>query len=797
MARRKSGLVDEGSDSDDSIPSDAEVSRHHAPSFVPGGRSAFPMFVSASQHTETPMDEDDDEATQASTTEPAPTWARRTPGAGLGAPFAVEEDELDAAPRVGLGRGTAHKDTDGRAPVGAAPVPASAGPALSRTSGSGAFDPAAYMRQMGWTGGGLGKEGEGIVNPIEVQIRPNRAGVAFGGRREKSKQARVEERRRQGLPPDSDDEASTPTSAAPPVEKVWKKARKVRKPTVVYRTYDEIVAEVRPDVEDGPILDATGEPIAGISSVAEALQRHPVPTSESAQLPELRHNLALLTRGLNESLNKLAHHGAGLRDRARWLQRDQEASTLRAQQSREDRARVASTVDAVRALSAAATKARSLADLQGPALRVMEVERAHMAQWRLDEAMAGALVPVLRRDLASWEPLAEPLRFVTELAAWASVLRPTDSGTAERPMTPYESVLWNLWMPRVRHALTNAWSAHDPAPAIALVEAWRDVLPAFVLDNVFEQLLIPKLHKAVQAWTPKQGVALHTFVLPWLPVSEARLVPILGDTRRQWRHALSSWRVADRVPRELLAWQGVYTTKEWDALLLDRIVPALARALRTQFRIDPSAQSMEVLEHVLAWQGVLRDSVLSRLLETELGTPWLHVLHQWITQASTNLAEIAAWYEFWRTWLPPAVARLDGVSHMFQRALQHMNAALDRGADRIHLPPPSTAPLKRADAAAAPPRTARHPPPTLEDVTFRHVLEEVATAHDLFVRPLNQLEATTGLALLRMSLHVDGKQGTTFYVDDDVVFVADDTGAERTYEPISVGELVHRARAET
>lgn len=738
-----------------------------------------------------PMDEDA-EVAEDTDAESARTWNRRTMGAGLGATREPEENEWEA-PRGGLGQPSAMR----KAPLGAVPAPGSAGPALSRTSGTGAFDPAAYMRQMGWTGGGLGKEGQGIVKPIEVQIRPNRAGVAFGGRREKTQQERAEERRRQGLPPLSDDEA--PASATPaPTEKVWKKAPKVRKPTVVYRTYDEIVAEVRPDIEEGPILDATGAPIAGVSSLAEALQRHPVPTSESTHLTELRHNLGLLSRELQGSLQRLAHQGAGLRDQVRWLRRDQEASTLRAQRSREDRALVATMLESVRALSTAATTARSLAELQEPVRQVMTLPRTHIEAWHLDEAIAGALVPVLRTALASWDPLAGPLRFVTELAAWAAVLRPTESSKADRPMTPYESVLWNVWMPRVRYVLTNLWNAHDPAPAIALVEAWQDVLPAFVLDNMFEQLLLPKLRKAVHAWTPKEGVALHTFVLPWLPVSEARLGPILDDTRRQWRHALSAWRVADRVPRELLAWQGVYTTKEWDALLLDRIVPALTRALRTQFRIDPSAQSMDILEHVLAWQGLLRDSVLSRLLETELGAPWLQVLHQWLTQPSTNMSEIAAWYEFWRTWLPPAVARLEGVSHMFERALQHMNAALDRGADRVHLPPPAVTPLSRTKATAAPQRAARHPPPTLEDVTFRHVLDEVATAHDLFVRPLNQLEPTTGLALFRLSPHIDGKQGTTFYVDDDVVFVAVDTVAEHApYEPVSVMELVKRVQCDT
>ena len=791
MPRKKNGFLEEGSDSDDSVPSDVDTTTsQRAPSFVPAqgasssstsSRRTFPSFVRAA-----PADKEDEKPS---------TFSKRTFGAGLGrtsppASMAVDEDE------------------DRRPGLGAAPAPHTAGPALSRTSGSGGFDPAAYMRQMGWTGGGLGKEGEGIVNPIEVQLRPSRAGVAFGGRREKTKQERQEERRRAGLPMESDEEDDKGTTAKATTQDVstaWKKRTQRQKPKVVYRTYDEIMAEAAGVPPDAPVLDATRGDAEEVASVAAALARHPVPTSDSAQLPELRHNLRLLCKGQKEALDKLAHHGMALRDKARWLRRDVEASSLRWQKEQAERTQLASVLDALTTLSDDAAHATSLETLAPSIDRLVQCDAAVIQAFGLDEAVAGALVPVLRQSMATWDPLREPHRHITQLQAWLPILQmqPATSDTTPRPMTPWESVLWNVWMPTIRTTLTNAWDVYDAAPAVGLVEAWRPVLPAFVLDNVLDQLILPKLERAVQAWTLSTSIPLHVFVLPWLPLCEARLDMILHDTRRQWRRVLSTWRVSDGVPAALLHWRTVYATKEWDALLLERIVPVLSQALRTQFVVDPRDQDMTLLAQVVAWQGVLRDSVLSRVLETELGAKWLMILHQWLTQpGAVSWHDIGAWYEFWRGWFSPATARLDGIAHMLLRGLRHINAALDRGADRVDLPPPNVTPTSRssqtrtnAPAAKATPMDA---PPTLEEVSLRHVIEEKATDNDLFVRALNQLEPTTGFALLRISPHIDGKMGVTFYIDDDVIFAATASAtasahACNEYDPMSLAELLQRA----
>lgn len=769
MARRKSGFLDEGSDSGDPSDSDVEVTSRRAPLFV---RAGEPPALAASSPPRAAAPRDDESDAHEADTSPI-SFARRAWGGGLGSSSAAEAAD-DEPPR--------------RAGLGVTPAPATAGPALSRTSGSGGFDPAAYLRQMGWTGGGLGKEGEGIVNPIEVQLRPNRAGVAFAGRREKTRQERQEERRRAGLPVDSDDEATTQSAPtpAPDVARAWKR-RTQKKRSVVYRTYDEIVAEAAGDTA-GADNEAEAQER---QAVAAALARHAVPTSDSAQLPELRHNLQLLCANHKDALDKLARHAVAMRDKARWLHRDVNTSTLRLAKEQDERVRLASVRDAVRALSQLAPTAQSLADLDPLVQPLLEVPPDVARLCELDEAVAGAMVPVLRRACAAWDPLAEPHSFVSHLRTWLPLLdRATPTTDDERPMTPYESVLWNVWMPSVRAALTNAWEVDDAAPAVALLEGWRPVLPSFIFDNVLEQLVLPKLHRAVQHWQPSSAVPLHVMVLPWLPLAEARCQHLLDDTRRHWRRLLAMWKVADGVPPSLLPWRGVYSSKEWDALLLERVVPKLGQALRADFTVDPAAQRMDVLQHVLAWHGVLRTSVLSRLLESEFGKAWLNVLHAWLTQPDADLAEIAAWYEFWRAWFPADIARLPGMGHLFLTALRHINAGLDRGADRIHLPPPHLEPLSRSERRTSPPPPAGLPP-TLDDVTLRQVIEAKATERDLFVQALHQLEPSTGLALLRVSPHLDGKGGVTCYLDDDVIFAAE--GGD--YVPVPLADLLTRAAA--
>ena len=127
-------------------------------------------------------------------------------------------------------------------------------------------------------------------------------------------------------------------------------------------------------------------------------------------------------------------------------------------------------------------------------------------------------------------------------------------------MTPFESLLWNVWLPKVRSCLNNDWSPQEPQAAVKLYEAWSTFLPPFIRDNVLDQLILPKVHEAVSDWNPrKDTVSLQSLVFPWLPHLGLRLEDVLGDARRKVKGLLRGWGAGDGVPEDLAVWKDVCT----------------------------------------------------------------------------------------------------------------------------------------------------------------------------------------------------------------------------------------------
>ena len=125
-------------------------------------------------------------------------------------------------------------------------------------------------------------------------------------------------------------------------------------------------------------------------------------------------------------------------------------------------------------------------------------------------------------------------------------------------MTPFESLLWNIWLPKVRTSINNEWSADLPQQAIKLYELWSSFLPPFIRDNLLDQLILPKVQKAVTDWNSKNAKAsLHAIVFPWLPFIGLRLEDIVGDARRKIKNLLKSWVVEEHILSDLTAWRDV------------------------------------------------------------------------------------------------------------------------------------------------------------------------------------------------------------------------------------------------
>lgn len=559
-------------------------------------------------------------------------------------------------------------------------------PALPKTSikFGGKFDPSAYLASMGWTGGGLGKAGQGIVNPIEVQLRPERAGIAYGGLKEKTKQAKEESRRR-GEPVSSDEEDRAQRRKqdrmrerkAAKEARAWTKPpaeKKPRNPKIEHRTYEQIIAEIGalPTTQStlGKIYDASTGEMREVSDLATALGRKGVPSGGESQLPELQHNLKLICEETAQTLTALAREGVQIQDRRRWLMRESELAKRKQEVELQKIKRIRGVLELVKQLKSLSALAVDRVEEKGEAALeeftpvIQQLCREYedeIVELSLDEAVVGAIVPILTTFWANWAPLKQPTFTLSHLKAWRPILR-TQADLSSSPseftsvMTAYETLIWFHWMPVIRRTL-NEWKPHHPTSAVSLLEFWAATLPRFIWDNLIDQILKPKLYSGIAAWDARASKwGLDHVLFPWLPlIGVDRLEDIIAEAKRKLRSGLKICDLAKGPAPGLSQWKTLFPTtsdsvNEWDTMLLSTIVPRLSTHLKTQLVIDPTSQSLEALDLVMRWKGVVRRSVLVRVMAVDFFPKWLEVLWNWLRQEKADFGEVAGWYEFWRTW---------------------------------------------------------------------------------------------------------------------------------------------------
>lgn len=215
------------------------------------------------------------------------------------------------------------------------------------------------------------------------------------------------------------------------------------------------------------------------------------------------------------------------------------------------------------------------------------------------------------------------------------------------------------------------------------------------------------------------------------------------------------------------------------------VVPKLGATLREDFQVNPAQQELKPLQDVLAWAEIIRSSILSQLLETEFFPKWLTTLHQWLIHPKASFEEVVQWYSFWKGVFPEDVQRITGVERGFTKGLELMNKAIELGPAVSQLPRPDVRP-----AAPEKTRTATKAKPSrTQEITFRSIVDDYASSHNLMFFPAGKVDEKTGHALFRVSASADGKGGLLVYIADDAVWAMDGD----QYRAIPLEEMVLRA----
>ncbi|KAF8637621.1 hypothetical protein AX17_002690 [Amanita inopinata Kibby_2008] len=691
---------------------------------------------------------------------------------------------------------------------------------------------AKMLEKMGWQAGtGLGAGGEGIINPIESKLRPQKMGIAFKGFKERTEQAKQEARRKgEVISDDEDPQKRRLMKKAKEQEQkksdVWKRPKK-GKTKLEHKTYEQILAEAGeelPPASLGQIIDATGAIPREVSSIADLSINSWTPSTDSTRIPEVRHNIRLIADACKSDLDGLAREAKALEERKRYHTNEDERLRKKIEDEAELIARlqkVSLVADDIKSLSKQLSSVyeASLETFSPLFYKLISEFPNEFDKYQLDEIAVAAIAPLMRRMVATWHPLEDPSAFISTFRGWRRVLRVssaedqstmteldkygreipvTAQSESHEAMTPFESLMWNVWLPKVRTAINNEWSADEPLLAVKLYDIWSTFLPPFIRDNMLDQLILPKLQRTIADWSPKKSKAsLQSIVFPWLPHLGLRLESVVEDARRKVKSLLRSWSVGQIIPISLKAWKDVFDNGDWDTMLLKYVVPKLGTTLRDDLRINPRDQKMEPLSQVLLWSDVIRSSIFSQLLETEFFPKWLDILYIWLIEPSVSYEEVARWYSFWKGVFPEHVQSMPGVSRGFTRGLQLMNHAIELG-------PNASRKLQRPDFRAET-HASRHGSPApkpvkqrplaarTQEITFRSIVEEFAASHNLLFIPTGRAHEQSRMPLYRISPTADGKGGLLVYILDDAVWAQGKDDGKDDWRAIPLEEMVLRA----
>ncbi|WVQ75429.1 hypothetical protein IAR50_005054 [Cryptococcus sp. DSM 104548] len=701
---------------------------------------------------------------------------------------------------------------------------------------------AKILAKQGWEAGkGLGKDEDGRAVPIESGRHLRGQGIQSGMRTEDSKR---EARRKGELVSDDEDEDVGPSrrrgrALKAPKEKKqdnqgWKREKKV-KVKVEHKTYEQLLAEAgegavaQPGI--GLVLDARGGDLKEVSNLSSLSLSSWGPTSESTRLPELRHNLRLILEHTNEEVTGMVKEGKVVQEKRRWALREEERSRAKSEHAEKELLRLQQIQQLVQSINdiatqQASTDSPSLDPLEASFNTLIDSYKDEYKSLSLDDVVVGAIGHVLRDEWSEWQPLSVSSDvLLTSLKTWRKAYnlpaRTNDDDLAvtydgngwevenkkeehgSRVMTAWEALLWASWIPKVRSAINNDWEPSRPDKAVHLLESWQPILPQFILDNVLDQLVLPKVKIAVEQWDArrsKSAGSLSTIVFPWLPLlGSERVKDIVDLAKRRIRSVLRSWVVKDGVPDELIQWKRakMYPTSEWDKLILQFVLPKLGACLREDFAINPRKQDMVPLQDwVLPWHTLIRQSNFAHLLEAEFFPKWLDILYIWLIQPSCKHNEVASWFTWWKERFPEAVLDIPGVAHGFDSAIQLMGEAVSLGADApSRLQKPVFKPLPHKSSKASKTVKAKPAPAVaganvVPDITFRSIAEDYAVQNDLIFMPVGRSHDKTGKPLFKVCKGVDGRGGVTVYVGENAVFAHMEDGE---YRAVSLEDMVKRA----
>lgn len=237
----------------------------------------------------------------------------------------------------------------------------------------------------------------------------------------------------------------------------------------------------------------------------------------------------------------------------------------------------------------------------------------------------------------------------------------------------YESIIEELIVTKILEKF-SAWSPLEYIEeATTFMKVWIEILPDSISSKLLKKLILPKIEKFVTSWNPLVN-AVHPVVLPWVPLLnksfEKNIYILIID---KLVNLLSQWIPSDHTAHTIIfPWRLVMKPQNMQILLSKGIFPQLQKHL-SQLHLRYENQDYSPMKDILLWKDIIPASVLLKFLDTEFFSKWLKRIYEIVTveKKKENFDKIQNWINKWKDIFPENMQNDPFIQQQFKSA-QHM-----------------------------------------------------------------------------------------------------------------------------